>query len=322
MTLMDFPSDRARLKTVLNSLVILSVIGCISGYNPRTEAAGIAAITRISNDKLVLGICMRDAGAVCSLVYDGHEFVNDFDHGRQMQIAWFYNDLGEAYNPTEAGSVDDFTKPSTTSVLLSVRVDGATLVTESHPAYWEWERPGKHLNVQAVTKDTLKKTITLGYLGDPHVIVIDAAVTVSPELTGPPVKKIRVEAPAFYMSRALTEHYSFDLRNGAMVKIPPPPPTEKKGAMNVRMGLNTDRKLMPILSSPDGRYAVGMYTAQAENFWTYSSYSIPHADPTNACNKATTRFVHAAEAGHIYTYRTFVIIGDLTTVKKSAVKLP
>jgi len=80
---MAFPSYQVRLKTVMNSLVILSIIVCISGYYLRTEAAGIAAITRISNEKLVLGICMRDAGAVCSLVYDGHEFVNDF---RQISL--------------------------------------------------------------------------------------------------------------------------------------------------------------------------------------------------------------------------------------------
>ncbi len=92
--------------------------------------------------------------------------------------------------------------------------------------------------------------------------------------------------------------------------------------MNTRMGINTNRLLIPILSSPDGRHAVAAYTPQAGNFWTYSSYNIPC--PSNvefACNKLTTRFDHAAEAGRSYSYRTFVIVGDLTTVKNSAMKL-
>lgn len=313
---------RVGLKTALSlCAVVLSTAGCASSDALRAEPLELMEEHRISNPLLSVGICRRDAGAVCSIVYDGHEFVNDYDHGRQLQIAWSYNDLGEAYNPTEAGSGDDFTKPTSTSKLLSVRVEGATLVTESHPAYWQ--RVGQGRNIQETTQDTLRKKITLGYGGDLHVIVVDAEVTISPELTGPPIRKIRIEAPAFYTSSALTEHYQLDRRDGSMLKIPPPArPEARHTGMNDRMRLNTERQRIAILSSPDGKYAAGVYTPQVDNFWTYSSYSIPRDLPANACNKVTARFEHAADTGRTYSYRSFVVIGDLATVKNAAMNLP
>src|SRR5580658_5569314 len=81
----------------------------------------------ISNGVLTLGISARDAGAVSSIVYDGAEMVNDHDHGRQLQIAWFYNGLGEPDNPTEAGSAADALGATSTSQLLEVRAGEATV---------------------------------------------------------------------------------------------------------------------------------------------------------------------------------------------------
>jgi hypothetical protein len=176
--------------------------------------------------------------------------------------------------------------------------------------------------VQAVTKDTLKKTITLGYGGDRHVMALDAAVTISPEFTGPPVNKIRISVPAFYTSKALTEHYQFDRRDGTMIKLAYPVRPVIKGGMVEIMKLNPERQRIPILSSPDGGYAVAVYTPQAENFWNYGSYYIPSNEPTSVCNKVSVRFEHSVVAGQTYSYRTFVIVGNLETVKNAAEKLP
>ena len=297
--------------------VMLIILGSVCVCPVQVESRANPTDYRVSNETISVGVSKRNAGAVSSIVYDAHEFVNDYDHGRQMQIAWFVNGLDGEYNPTEAGSRDDYKKSTSTSRLVSVRVKDKTIATESHPAYW-WG-PGKGVNVKAVTQDTLKKTITLGYGGDPHVIVFDAAVTISPELTGPPVNKIRISVPAFYSSKALTEHYQFDRRDGTMVKLPYPVQAKVIGGQIEIMKLNPERQRIPILSSPDGRYAVGAYTPQAENFWNYGSYFIP--DPASACSKVSVRFEHAAKADSTYSYRTFVIIGNLETVKKSAMKL-
>ena len=54
----------------------------------------------------------RLAGAIHSLTWNGREFIDSFDHGRQLQSACSFN-LGqkefhaECFNPTEAGSRSD-----------------------------------------------------------------------------------------------------------------------------------------------------------------------------------------------------------------------
>jgi hypothetical protein len=124
-------------------------------------AAGLSQPTwQITNGTLAVTVSQRDAGAVCSLVYDGQEFVNDHDHGRQLQVAWFYNDLDEAYNPTEAGSDKDGVGPRSTSQLVTVQANGNSLQTVNHPAHWRHTSlPEKYRkNTALVSKDTLTKS--------------------------------------------------------------------------------------------------------------------------------------------------------------------
>ncbi len=287
---------------------------------PRFLFAADASKTRkqwqITNEIISVTISARDAGAVCSLVYGGKEFVNDDDHGRQMQVAWIYNDMDEAYNPTEAGSCRDGTGSKTTSQLLSVQIQSNTLRTVNHPAYWRHtDMPEKHRsNTALVTRDTLAKKLTLGHDGNPNVLVFDTVVTISPELTGPPVTSLRIEAPTLYATADLSRHYLFNLASGALTSVPSR--SNRKNILNTRISRVTRRNLIPILSSPDGRYSVAFYTPQAENFWAYFTWDVP-----GICVKVTTFFKHAVKTGQSYSYRNFVIVGDMATVKASAMQL-
>ena len=275
----------------------------------------------VSNKKLRLMVSERDAGAVCSLIYDGLELVNDHDHGRQLQVAWIYNDLDEAYNPTEAGASDDLTGPRSTSQLLSVKARGTTLETVSHPAYWHnTSIPEEHRkNTALVTKDTLSKKLTLGYKGDPNVLVFDITLKVSQELTGPPISQLRIEAPTLYANRALSEHSVLDFVSGVRTMVPLR--SQRKDTMNTVIDRVTDHRKIPILSTPDQRHAVAFFAPQPKDFWAYYSWDVPSDDPTNACGKVTTFFKHAAEAGRTYRYRSFIIVGDLSTVTASTPRL-
>jgi hypothetical protein len=171
------------------TLLIFLLLGCATH-----SCAAEDVDRRIKNDRFSVAISKRDGGAVCSLVHDGLELVNDHDHGRQLQIAWIYNDLGEPYNPTESGSDRDQMKPTSTSQIVAVRSDATTLTTVSHPAYWF--APGKQaINTAAVTNDTLTKTLTLGYKDDPRVLVFDTKVEIAATPTGPAVTSLRIEAP-------------------------------------------------------------------------------------------------------------------------------
>jgi hypothetical protein len=276
---------------------------------------------RISNAVMVVSISARDAGAVCSLVYDGQEFVNDHDHGRQLQVAWFYNDLDEAYNPTEAGADKDGVGPRSTSQLVSVQANGNILQTVNHPAHWRHTSlPEKHRkNTALVSKDKLTKKLTLGYNGDPHVLVFDTTVAISPELTGPPMNSIRIEAPTLYSHPHLSRHQLFDLASVELKEVPSR--AKHYDQLNEVIRQVTRHDVVPILSSRDGRHVVAFFTPQREQFWSYYTWDSPSKDPTNACGKMTAFFKHAAAAGQSYSYRTFIVVGNITAVQTSLRKL-
>lgn len=75
-------------------------------------------------------------GAITSLSYQGREFVNIDDHGREIQSAVSFDNLGECYNPTEAGRYGDTDK--STSVVLEAQVTPTSLHTLTDAAFWLW----------------------------------------------------------------------------------------------------------------------------------------------------------------------------------------
>ena len=276
---------------------------------------------QVTNSVLAVTTSARDGGSVCSLVYRGKELVNDFDHGRQLQVAWSYNDLDEAYNPTEAGSDRDGKGLHSTSQLISVRVESNTLRTVSHPAYWRHTSLAEQYrkNTALITKDTLSKQITLGHNGDPHVLVFDTQITLSTELTGPRMTSLRIEAPTLYASRDLNCHTLLDLADGTLTRVPLR--SQTKNQMNTVINRVTRCDHVPIMSTPDEQYAVAFYSPEQVNFWSYFTWDVPSDDPVFACSKITAFFKHPAEAGQAYAYRTWVIVGSLAAVKSSIRKL-
>ncbi len=57
----------------------------------------------------------RCAGAIDYVAWNGKQFISDYDHGRELQIAVTVDDWQERFNPTEAGSVADGASQQTSS---------------------------------------------------------------------------------------------------------------------------------------------------------------------------------------------------------------
>ncbi len=74
----------------------------------------------IGGKPLVIRTTSRLAGAIDSVKWDGVEFIDSHDHGRQLQSAINADVDGvfhvECYNPTEAGSVADALGPNPPAV--------------------------------------------------------------------------------------------------------------------------------------------------------------------------------------------------------------
>ena len=306
-------------------LMLLSFMACSNDLEePQKEEAGKNPLFNkadytISNEVLRVGISNRMGGAVCTMIYDGEEFINDHDHGRQMQVAWIYNDMGEAYNPTEAGGGYDPDEYST-SQLLSVDVGKNTITTSNHPAYWRFYGPPlPYENTSAVTNDIFSKVLTLGYEGDPNVLVFDTKVEISTELTGPAIESMRIEAPTVYSSAKLTKHYLFNPDNDQMTFVPSI--SNRPNMMNTRINHVTQHNVIPVMASPDGNLALAIYVQETKDFWAYYTWDVPSEDPYNACTKITAFYKHAVRVGKTYYYRAFVVCGSLATVKSSLQQL-
>lgn len=80
---------------------------------------------------------MADAGwggSIISAQYYGYELVDMFDHGREIQSALSFDDLGECYNPTEAGRYGDIS--GSQSEVLDMSVKNNVLHTITDAAFW------------------------------------------------------------------------------------------------------------------------------------------------------------------------------------------
>src|SRR5579884_1225590 len=94
----------------------------------------------VGPSEIVITTTSRVAGAIHSLTWNGKEFLDSFDHGRQLQSAANFDCggdlLDETFNPTEAGSRDDGHGPKSSSKLLRLRAGDGELETTTRMAFW------------------------------------------------------------------------------------------------------------------------------------------------------------------------------------------
>jgi hypothetical protein len=120
------------------ALVGLVAGACLAG-GPASQSRAAEELSLSGTFKgspIVLRATPRNAGAIDSLVWRGKEFINDYDHGRELQSASFFNNWGQCYNPTEAGSRRDHTGPTSSSRLIEGRTTATALITRTQMAFW------------------------------------------------------------------------------------------------------------------------------------------------------------------------------------------
>ncbi|RLS57684.1 MAG: hypothetical protein DWH94_06585 [Planctomycetota bacterium] len=128
--------------------------------------------------EIIITTTSRVAGAIDSVRWQDHEFINSFDHGRQLQSAsnldvdgFLFN---EAFNPTEAGSESDADGPTSSSNLLWITASHRDLVSVTQMAFWlkPGAKSGNHaaLNSTVVSNHLLTKHLHLGEPDFEHAI--------------------------------------------------------------------------------------------------------------------------------------------------------
>src|SRR5260221_6265262 len=107
-------------------------------------------------------------GSIWSWVWNGTEFINHDDYGREMQAAVFFNFSGTVKNPTEAGSaysgasIAGYAKQG--SPLIENYNSGNTQITASVPLEWNPDSWGGSSTQPVVYSDMkIGKEVTLNY---------------------------------------------------------------------------------------------------------------------------------------------------------------
>ncbi len=183
---------RVRLHLLISLMLLANCMafgGDPPAAEPRPGVNGDASIRgKIGSSEIVITTTDRLAGAIDSLKWDGKEFINSTDHGRQLQSAASF-DCGvakefwaECFNPTEAGSRRDGAGAKSSSRLLSIRADGPELRTTTQMAFWL--APGEEssgrpaLNDKVLSDHVVSKRVRIGYKEFANVIEYEVTFTV------------------------------------------------------------------------------------------------------------------------------------------------
>jgi hypothetical protein len=189
-----------------------------AGPTPKPALAAPAIVdgnatigAKAGQSEIVIRTTDRLAGAIDSLIWDGKEFVDSFDHGRQLQSALSL-DAGatdefwaERFNPTEAGSRRDHTGDTSTSRLIRLKATANGLETQVQMAFWlppgEMSFGRLGLNKTELSNHRFSKKIEIGWKHLPHAIRYEATFHIA---DNEPHRFAQFEALTGYMP----EHFS------------------------------------------------------------------------------------------------------------------
>jgi hypothetical protein len=198
--------------------------------------------------EIVVTTTARLAGAIHSLTWNGKEFIDSADHGRQLQSASNFDQgtpiTAETFNPTEAGSRHDGAGATSTSRLLHLTTGENWLQTTSQMAFWlrPGEKSGSHpaKNTTRLSNHLLTKRVTIGNGEHPHMLSYD--VTFQFPLGEHHTHGV-FEALTGYMPAEFDTFLRFDAASGTLLPLDDGP------------GEQADPV---VLSTSDGSHAMGI----------------------------------------------------------------
>jgi hypothetical protein len=269
---------------------------------------------KAGRSEIVITTTRRVAGAVHSLTWGGREFIDSFDHGRQLQSASNFDSgqsfVPETFNPTEAGSMSDGRGDASSSRLLHLVATADALQVTTRMAFWL--RPGEKSlghparNTTVLSDHLLTKRIRIGHRAGnvelPHVIRYDVTFSVP---LGERHRFAQFEVVTGYMPAAFEKFWRYDARADALQPLADGPGEQGDPV---------------VLSTADGGHAMGVYCPRQPRDYGPVGYG-RWRFAAERVNKWNCVYRIRDEANGIepgdYSFRTFVIVGDLATVRAS-----
>ena len=259
---------------------------------------------RAGPSDIVVTTTARLAGAIDSVTWNGQEFIDSADHGRQLQSAATF-DCGEklfhpeTFNPTEAGSVADGAGPTSKSRLLELTATGNALHTVTRMAFWlppggtSAGHPAK--NTVPLSDHRLTKTVTVGVKGFPHAI--DYRVTFAVPATDPKHTLAQFEALTGYMPPAFGTFQAFDPKTGTLAPLTDGPGEQAKPV---------------VFGTADGKHAMGVWSPDAGASYGRFRFVPEMVVKWNCVFRV--RDANGVTPGD-YSYRMFVAVGTTEDVR-------
>lgn len=274
--------------------------------------ADLAIRGPLLDSEIVIKTTARTAGAIDSLSWRGKEFIDSFDHGRQLQSASNFDFAGkfhgETFNPTEAGSVADGAGQRSTSRLLHSLASENRLQTTTQMAFWLRpdgnSRGNPATNLTVLSNHLLTKRITIGYRGRPEIIEYD--VTFHTPL-GERHTYAQFEAVTGYMPAEFSQFWRFRWVDNEPTLLP----------LDDGPGEQSDPV---VLSTPDGQFAMGVFSPeQPAAGFEHAGYGRFRFAPQrvvkwNCVFRVRNR--DGIEPGD-YRYRSYVVVGTRDMVQES-----
>lgn len=263
---------------------------------------------RAGQSTITLATTTRTAGAIASLTWDGLEFIDATDHGRELQSACSFDNSAtanaETYNPTEAGSRRDGIGPTSTSRLLELTAHGNRLHSRTQMAFWL--APGEHSagqlarNTYRLSEYILTKDVRLG-LGR-WTQVLDYQVTFTlPE--SPRHTSAQFEALTGYLPQNFSRFWQFNPGVGKLESL-----TDGPGELPFPV----------VLATANGDHAIGIYAPPQQQPETtgpsYGRWKFREARVVKWNCVFRVANPRCLQPGN-YSYRLLVPIGTLAEVE-------
>ena len=295
--------------SVIRSLLFLGGILAATNLLAAPFPNGDSQIrARAGKSEIVITTSTQLAGAIQSLTWDGVEFINSTDHGRELQSACSFDNSpaanAETFNPTEAGSRKDGALQASTSRLLDIAAAGNRLRTRTQMAFWL--APGEQSegqlarNTNSLSNYVLTKDVRIGF--PRWTQALDYRVT----FTVP--KKARhvlaqFEALTCYMPPEFEKFWQFNSQSGKLEPL-----SEGPGEI----------KNPVVLATADGLHAMGIYappqeqpttTGPSYGRWKFTLDKVVKWNCVFRVQDPT--MIHTGD----YSYRLLVPIGTLQDVQ-------
>lgn len=277
---------------------------CNLGKNPKLTAA---------NSQMKLLTRARVAGAIDSLVFNGKEFINSYDHGRQLQYAMSANLERECYNPTEAGSYRDGLGMFTTSRYVEgCNIADNKIYTKTQMAYWLGPgetgicAPGQTaVNKDRLSNYTVSKIVEVGYKGMDNVISFKAKVDVVEDL-----KAFSIEAPTGYLNGEFNTFYTYNAQTRKLTKL------EQNSSVGGDPGdFLIPVKDIPIIATADGKYAMAAYSTDKHTYFVgYFNAFTSKKEAAEPTSKWTIVYRFGQTPKGVYSFESYGVVGTLDSV--------